>query len=249
MIEEVDRSLERWLRAAVPLPSGTADVVFEQPERDWDARRSTPLVDLFLYSVTPSEKRAATGSRVVPRDGGGLGRERVTPVMQARYLISVWGGGSGVEHELLGRIVNLLARSRAIPHEHLGDGLRAAKPKPTVSLVPDPSTTLPQLWQALTIPPRAGVQLLVETPVGIPVVTPAADPPRFLQLDTGDRRRPAAYSQRRRVFGRVDPAAAGGRVVGRRGSAVIEDTGRYNVEADPDDELTVLPPEGEAAHG
>ena len=247
MIEEVDRSLERWLRAAVPLPSGTADVGFDQPEKDWDARRSTPLVDLFLYSLSPSESRAATGSRLIQRPDGGLARERVMPILQARYLVSVWGGGPGVEHELLGRIVNLLAASKAIPAEHLGEGLRAVRPAPVISLAPDDATTLTQLWTALSVPPRAGVQLLVETPVGIPVATPAADPPRFLQMTARDRRAPAAYSQRRRVFGRTDPSMAGGRAVGRRGAAIIEDSGRYNVEADPGDEITIEPPE--VGHG
>jgi len=237
MIEELDRSLERWLRAGVPLPSGTAEVLFDAPERDWDARRSTPLVDLFLYSLTPSRARAATGVRTFERDGR-MYRERVNPVVEARYLISVWGGGPGVEHELLGRIVNLLASSKAIPVAHLGDGLREVKPLPTLSLAPDADTTTTQLWSALGIPPRAGIQLLVETPLGLPGVTPAADPPKVLQFTATHRRPPAALARRRRAFGRVDESAGGGRVVTRRGAAVIQDTGRTapgSADGDPGD--------------
>lgn len=242
MIDELDRSLERWLRAAVPLPASAAEIGFEQPQKDWAARRSTPLLDLFLYALAPSERRAANGTRLVPRDGGGLARQREVPVIEARYLISVWGGGPGVEHDLLGRVVNLLAASRAIPDEHLSDALRAARPRPTISLVPDDSTTATQLWSALSVPPRPAFQLLIETPAGLPISTPANDPPSGMQLTIGDRRRVAARSQRRRTFGQADPAAAGGRAISRRGSAIIQDSGRYSVEADPNDPIVIEPP-------
>lgn len=243
MIEEVDRSLERWLRAAVPLPQGAADVRFDQPDREWDARRSVPLVDLFLYALTPSAGRAATGSKVVPREGG-LARQHTVPVVEARYLISVWGGGPGVEHDLLGRIMSLLAASKAIPSEHLSESLRRTQPAHTLSLSPDEGTTPTQLWTGLSIPPRPSVQLRIETPLALPVAVPAADPPRSLELGTTDPRVPAARSRRRRQFGRADAAVAGGRVIGRRGSALIEDSGRYNVEADPGDELEVQDEQG-----
>lgn len=226
MIDEIDRSLERWLRAEVPLPASTSEVRFDQPEKDWDARRSIPLVDLFLYSLTPSRNRASTGSRVVPREGGGLARERVVPVVEARYLISVWGGGPGVEHELLGRIVNLLAPARAIPEEHLGDGLRLARPRPSLALSPDDTTSATQLWSALGIPPRAGVQLRVESPMGVPVALPAADPPSAMHLVSSQRDQPAAYARRRRVFAGGGASPAGGRVPGARTAAVIQDTAR-----------------------
>lgn len=242
MIEELDRSLERWLRAAVPLAQGAADVKFEQPEREWDARRSVPMVNLFLYGLLPASDRVATGSRVVAR-GEGLAREAVVPVVEVRYLISVWGGGAGVEHDLLGRIMSLLAASKAIPEEHLSEPLRRAKPRPVLSLTPDDHTSNSQLWTALSVPPRPSMQLRVETPLALPVAVPANDPPRSLHLGTSDHRLPAARSMRRRQFGRVDQSLAGGRIVGRRGSALIEDSGRYAVHADESDELTVLPPE------
>lgn len=242
MIDELDRSLERWLRAAVPLPASAAEIGFDQPQKDWGSRRSTPLLDLFLYALAPSEDRAATGSRVVARDGGGLARQSEVPVIQARYLISVWGGGAGVEHDLLGRVVNLIAASRAIPDEFLSDALRAARPSPTLSLAPDETTTPTQLWAALSVPPRPAVQLLVQTPAGLPVSVPANDPPSSMHLITGDRRQLAARSRRRRTFGQADPSAAGGRAISRRGSALIQDSGRYSVEADPDDPIAIEPP-------
>lgn len=248
MIDELDQSLERWLRAAVTGSSSVAEISFDQPEKDWgESRRSVPMVNLYLYGLTPSKTRAATGSRVVAR-GEGLGREAEVPVMEVRYLLSVWGGGPGVEHDLLARVAGLLADHRTIPAEWLSESLRAARPPLTVSLAPD-ETTPTQLWSALSVSPRPAVQLLVETPLGLPVVVAANDPPRSMHLTAGDRWAPAARSRRRRTFGRTDPAAAGGRVITRRGSALVQDSGRYSVEADEDDQITVEPPPKVRDHG
>lgn len=245
MIDELDRCLERWLRAAVPLPSAVAEIGFDAPERDWESRRSTPLVDLFLYALTPSKDRAARGSRVIAHEGG-LARVQQTPMIEARYLVSVWGGGPAVEHDLLGRIMNLLAASRAIPAEHLSDGMRALRPAPTVLLAPDQTTSATDLWAALSVPPRPAVQLLIQTPSGAPVPIQANDPPTSLRLTTTDTTLPAARSRRRRRFGQTDASAVGGRAISRRGSAIIQDSGRYSVEADPDDPITIEPPEHRA---
>lgn len=241
MIDELDRCLEKWIRMAVPLPGSVAEINFDPPERDWESRRSTPLLNLFLYSITPAKQNATTGSRVIEH-GGGLARVREVPVVEARYLISVWGGGAGVEHDLLGRVMNLLAASRAIPSEFLSDALRAARPSPRLSLTPDEGTSSTQLWTALSVPPRPAVQLLIETPTGLPVPVMANNPPTSLQLSSTNTRQPAARSRRRRSFGRADASAAGGRAVGRRGSAIIQDSGRYSVEADPGDAITIEPP-------
>ncbi|MFP4233789.1 MAG: Pvc16 family protein [Nitriliruptoraceae bacterium] len=242
MIDELDRCLERWLRAAVPLPSSVAEIGFDPPEREWESRRSTPLVDLFLHTLAPSRDRAARGSRVIAHDGG-LARVEQTPVIEAHYLVSVWGGGPAVEHDLLGRIMNLLSASRAIPPEHLSEAMRALRPAPTVLLASDNATTATDLWTALSVPPRPAVQLLVQTPAGAPVPVPANDPPSSLTLSTSATTLPAARSRRRRRFGQAGTDAVGGRVITRRGSAIIQDSGRYSVEADPDDPVTILPPE------
>ncbi len=242
MINELDRCLERWLRAAVPLPSSVAEIGFDAPERDWESRRSTPLVDLFLYSLTPSKDRAARGSRVIQHEGG-LARVQQSPMVEARYLISVWGGGPAVEHDLLGRIMNLLAASRAIPSEHLSDGMRALRPAPTLFLAPDQTTSATDLWAGLSVPPRPAVQLLVQIPSSAPVAIPANDPPTSLSLTTTDKSLPAARSRRRRRFGQTDASAVGGRAISPRGSAIIQDSGRYSVEADADEPITIEPPE------
>ncbi len=225
MFEEIDRSLERWLRAEVPLPPGDAEISFDQPEKTWDARRSTPLVDLFLYSLSKSASRAETGSRVVPGENGGLARVRVVPVVEARYLVSVWGGGPGVEHELLGRVMNVLAANREIPDAHLSDALRAARPAPSLSLDPDTQTSFTHLWSGLGVPPRPAIQLLVYAPTGVARPNDVPDPPSAVRLGVGERPPAAAFAPRRRVFGRAT-AASGEEEGQQRARAVVDDSAR-----------------------
>lgn len=227
MIEQLDRSLERWLRAALPLPPGTGELQFDQPEGSWDARRPTPLVNLYLYSLRRSATRAAAGARTVVLDDGGLARERVIPVVEARYLLSVWGGSAGVEHELLGRVMHLLAQREAIPDEHLSDALRAVRPRPTVSIYPDTDTSITALWSGLDVPPRPSLQLAVYSPLGLSTPTAAAPAPSSVHLSFERATRPAAFLPRRRVLSRpADAEPARPRVVisdpARSTAAVID---------------------------
>lgn len=224
MIDELDRSLERWFRAAVPLPPGDAEINFDQPEKAWDARRSTPMVNLYLYSLNKSQNRAVSGSRVVELPGGGLGRQQYVPVVEARYLVSVWGGGPGVEHELLGRLAHLLSSGTAIPEAHQTDGLRAASPAPSISVEPDTVTSLTHLWSGLGVPPRPAIQLLVYSPMAAPTAVPVPDPPSTTSLDFTPSGGLAAYAPRRRHL--ATPRTEGLAEGARRPTTVILDTGR-----------------------
>ena len=243
MIEELDRSLENWLRAAVNLGQRSADVSFEKPEAEWAQRRATPLVNLYLYSLAPSESRNAASLRTVRTADGRYARQRDAPVMTARFLITVWSSDPAVEHDLLAKVAHLLSSNRGIPAQHMTPTIAGLRPLPVLSTEPDPDITVAGLWQALDVPARLGTYLSVEMPVGVPEPQVTNDPPEIVEFTFENRRAPAARSARRRIFGRSDPSLAGGRAVGARGSAVVQDSGRYLIDAQPGDEIVVEPPE------
>jgi len=243
MIEELDRSMEAWLRDALTLGSRDAELSFERPEADWGQRRSVPLVNLFLYSLAPSLGRAASSLRTVRTEDGGWARQRDAPIMSARFLISVWSSDPAVEHDLLARVVHLLTSSHQIPPRHLTPALASVRPAPSLSMRPDEDTTVATLWQSLEVPARLATQLHVEMPVGKPEVRTTNDPFDIVEIGFANRNAPAARSSRRRVFGASDPSMAGGYAIGSRGSAVVQDSGRYLIDAQPGDEIVVEPPE------
>jgi len=243
VIEDLDRSLERWLRSAVNLGQRSAEVSFEKPETEWSQRRATPLVNLYLYSLAPSESRNAASLRTVRTADGGYARQRDAPVMTARFLITVWSSDPAVEHDLLAKVAHLFTSSRGIPAEHMTPKIATLRPPPVLSTEPDPDITVAGLWQALDVPARLGTYLSVEMAVGEPEAQVTNDPPEIVEFTFENRRAPAARSARRRVFGRSDPSLAGGRAIGSRGSAIVQDSGRYLIDAQPGDEIVVEPPE------
>lgn len=243
MIEELDRSMEAWLRDALTLGSRDAEISFERPEADWGQRRSVPLINLFLYTLAPSATRAASSLRTVRTPDGAWARQRDAPIMAARFLISVWSSDPSVEHDLLARIAHVLSSSQRIPQRHLTPALAEMRPAPVLSTRPDEETTVATLWQSLEVPARVATQLLVELPVGKPEATTTNDPPEIVEIGFANRNSPAARSSRRRVFGTSDPSLAGGSAIGPRGSAIVQDSGRYLIEAQPGDEIVVEPPE------
>lgn len=206
MLDELDQSLERWLRADVPLPPGRVEVSFDQPKGDWDARRSQPLVNLFLYAVAPSVTRAVNrDTRLVRHDDGRMVRRQHMPVMKNSYLVSVWGGGADVEHEILGRVATTLGAASGVPIEHRGERLRVGMAQ--ITLLADERPDVPALWSALDVPARPALQLSVHTVLGTPVDHPTAPSPSSVRLRTESTARgTAAYSERRRVFARVSNA-------------------------------------------
>ena len=242
MIEELDRSMEAWLRDALTLGSRDAEISFERPEADWAQRRSVPLIDLFLYTLAPSLGRAAASLRTVRTEDGSWARQRDAPIMSARFLISVWSSDPAVEHDLLARVAHLLSSSHRIPPRHLTATLADMRPAPALSTRPDEETTVATLWQSLEVPARLATQLLVEMPIGRPEVTTTNDPPEIVEIGFVNRTSPAARSSRRRVFGASDPSMAGGYAIGSRGSAIVQDSGRYLIDARPGDEIVVEPP-------
>jgi hypothetical protein len=163
--------------------------------------------------------------------------------MAARFLISVWSSDPAVEHDLLARVAHLLTSSHQIPPRHLTPALAEARPAPTLSTRPDEETTVATLWQSLEVPARLATQLLVEMPVGRPEVRTTNDPPEIVEIGFANRNAPAARSSRRRIFGSGDLSSAGGQAIGPRGSAIVQDSGRYLIDAQPGDEIVIEPPD------
>lgn len=114
-ITRVDSSLERLLRARLPLPAEVGDVVFDAPTATWAASLSRITVNLFLYDVQHSTLPSTPPQRGGP-DHQGM-RRGPLPMMQLGYLVSAWAGTPRDEHQLLGDVVSILTGLDQVPPE------------------------------------------------------------------------------------------------------------------------------------
>ena len=122
-ISAVDVALERFLRAQVPLPVEAGDVSFDAPTPDWAAGRSRPTVNAFLRRAERSSQLARAPQRRFDANGRPERRNVALQMIDLEFVVTVWAPDAAQEHELLGRVVSLLATVPAIPAE--GTGLQA----------------------------------------------------------------------------------------------------------------------------
>ena len=247
MIDALDRSLEAFLRRVVPLEPSQVDVVFGAPDKDWSAQRARPAVGMFLHSITPAPSRAAAGVRTI-RQGNDIERARDMPIMALRYLVTVWVADPSDEHRLLGQVLRSIAMHNVLPRRDREPELQSLGGSITLSLIGEAERTVFEMWTALGVSPRASIDLTVYIPAGLPAVSETAAPPTRVEVETADQNEPSRQSSRGRLAGRVDPSNAGRRIVGRRGSALVEESGRFVVEAESFDELRLASdddPDGE----
>jgi hypothetical protein len=117
-IRTVDESLERLVRAELPLPDDLGDVTFEAPTSNWSAQLSRITVNFFLYDVGLSDEppRSAV-RRVLPN--GQAERRGPLPVVRLGYLVSAWAGSPRDEHQLLGDLISRFASRSILAAEYL----------------------------------------------------------------------------------------------------------------------------------
>jgi hypothetical protein len=191
MIHDADRSLEAWLSRTLPPGVG---VRFDAPDPGW-ARRppERPFVNVFLYDIA-EDIDGLTGDSALMRDPGGRGVAWQPPVRRYRlcYLLTAWSADVTADHELLGSVMAGCAAAAIIPADCLRGSLleaglpvqlRCAPPRAETAAHGPAAPGTAGLCQALGVPPRAALTLVVVAPV-VPVPTADVAPPaRSLDLN------------------------------------------------------------------
>jgi hypothetical protein len=203
VIHDADRSLEAWLSSMLPPGVG---VRFDAPDPAW-ARRppERPFVDVFLYDIA-EDVEGLTGDSTLVRDPGGRAVAWQPPVRRYRlsYLLTAWSADVSADHELLGNVMAGCAAAAIIPGDCLRGvlleaglpvQLRCAPPhgmagsRGTASTA---ATGTAGLCQALGVPPRAALTLVVVAPVVPAATADVAPPARSLDLNMAATAQPAA---------------------------------------------------------
>lgn len=239
MLHLVDDSLDAFLRAVGPLPASDVDVSFDPPNSDWSGRLTRPAVNLYLWRMRRSVADAAAGSELVERDGTRY-RRGPSPRIELGYLVTAWASDARNAHQLLGRVLTAFLTTNELPAEYLQGPYARVRPVPTLSLSKADDDPPSEFWVALGGRFQPGVELTVTATIDPEVMVEAAAAPSQVDVVVVDRREPERRSRRRRVAGSVSESPAPGtRVRSRRGSAVVDDQGRFLVPAEPGDEVVV----------
>ena len=179
-IRVVDESLERLLRAELPLPPEIGDVSFDQPTGTWSAQLSRLTVNLFLYDVARSTQPSRSPIRRVvdAGNGGATGQRRVPlPMIRLGYLVSAWAGSPRDEHQLLGEVINRLSGLPGLPEKYL---LEPAGASIDLSFGEDEQNRLRDLWTAVGGQLKASFTLQVHLPAD--AFEWAAEPPAVSEV-------------------------------------------------------------------
>lgn len=142
-ITRVDSSLERLLRARLPLPTEIGDVVFDAPTDNWSATLSRITVNLFLYDVQHSSLPSMSTQRGGQEHPGM--RRGPLPMVQLGYLVSAWAGSPRDEHQLLGDVVSILTGLDQVPAEFTDPELQSPI---RFTVKDDPRNASRDIWSA-----------------------------------------------------------------------------------------------------
>ncbi len=213
MLHHLDDTLEAYLRALVPLPTGDVDVSFDTPDREWGSGVTRPTINLFLWDVRRSVRRAVAGLEQVEVEGR-LHRRRPAPRVEFRYLVTAWASDNRDQHQLLGAVLRTIVAQPEIPADHLKGDLVGLDPLPAVELAVSPpgGSSQGDLWSALDGQLKAGLDLVVTIAVDTGRTTEAGPDVEEVEVATADRSG-AGHQSRRRATALVEEPA--GRAAGR----------------------------------
>lgn len=175
MLHLLDEALETFLRAAVPLPAHEYAVAFDAPDKQWAAGRaaSTPTLNVYLREVRPNTALRVAGLEEHTEDGVTVMR-RPLPLVDCRYLLTVWAEDVGNEHQTLGQVLVALLERQELPAEHLPPPMAHLRPLPRLVLRTGGSGEDSDFWSALGGQLKPGLDLVVTAPVEAVVAQPVA---------------------------------------------------------------------------
>lgn len=118
MIDELDDALRDLLIRDMPITNNEIDIAFDQPTRDWASRLSRPTLNLFMHDVRENNKLRTQQPYMGGSVSGTMATMSVSPVrLDVHYMVTAWANDPGDEHRLLGRMLMVLYRYKALPDE------------------------------------------------------------------------------------------------------------------------------------
>jgi hypothetical protein len=166
VIHDVDACLAALVKAEAL--AAEAEVVFDAPTANWAARRTGPVIDIFLYDLREDvTRRDANTEPKIDHNGRIVGMRRGTRYFRFSYLLTAWTTRPDDEHRLLGQLLETLLCYDRIPEAHLRGRLREQTVVLSVAPPAGPDRSVSDLWTALG---GGEMKPSLEVVLGVPVV-------------------------------------------------------------------------------
>jgi len=184
VIQGVDRALEEFFRAQVPLSPQAVDISFQPPDKTWGAGLTRPTVNVFLWEISRNPGYLKTGMQQRVSPDGDIQRKRADPIVDLGYLVTAWASELRDEHQLLGTVLECVLRNPVLPPEVLPE--RFAGSRCGLSLASAERRVPGDFWSALDGRLKPGLQIQVTLPVDVFAWQGTAAQPERIELNTRD---------------------------------------------------------------
>jgi hypothetical protein len=182
----LDEALETFLRAEVPLPAHEYVVSFAAPDKAWAAARSSmTTVNVYLRDVRRNSTMREVGLERVDDDGRPVWRQPL-PLVDCRYLITVWAEDTGDEHSTLGSLLSALLVHDELPQRHLPPPYADVRPVPRLQLRSGEGDDDSDFWSALGGQLKPGLDVVLTAAVDAGVTRALGPPVDDYVLRTSD---------------------------------------------------------------
>jgi len=193
MIADVDAAL-RLLIGSQTYPGERIQVDLDAPTKDWAARRSGPVLNLFLNDVREdTNRRTANYLDIRNEEGVIISRRPSERTFMFTYALSAWTSRPEDDHELLGAALITLLQYEHIPQEFTSGVLHeiTCRHHPAILRVGGlmfSERLSTELWSAIggEYRPTIAVTVSIEIPTGLAVLAgpQQTEPPQFIFNDT-----------------------------------------------------------------
>jgi len=195
VISEIDNALVTLLSTRT-YSQERVKVDLDPPTKDWAARRSGPVLNLFLNDIREdTDKRSADIVEVKNEQGRIVARRPAERTFMFSYALSAWTSRPEDDHALLGAALSNLMQREYLPEDlctgTLAELARVGRPALVrVGGVLYSERLVTELWSAIGGEFRPIIALTVSTliPAGLPTPAgpPQTAPPRITLSDTRD---------------------------------------------------------------
>ncbi len=173
MIQDLSQTLRAILtQPGLPSELSAAHIVFDRPGDTFNP--SQTVIDLFLYDLRENLELRCNDSALTRVNG----QVTITPPalrLACTYLVTAWPVGAGElalqEQQLLGEVLQVLARYPTIPANFLQGNLAGQDPPlPMIALHPDALKNMSEFWTSLGNKLRPSLSITVT--ISVPVFPP-----------------------------------------------------------------------------